>query len=267
MNTNIKVSQAQCKQIEVATRGQADNARWFSEGQKRLTSLSFGEVLKRRPKTPVTRLVRSLLYPTFTGNSYTRYGQAEEQNAVDEYILRKADEGINAKVYGSGLVIDKVNNFLASSPDGLVSLDGDEGLIEIKNVLKNKRLSLSDAAKDPSFCLNMINGVLCLKTTHNYYYQCQGAMHICDKPWLDFVVRTKNPHQLFIQRISRDGTLWDTMMLPKLRAFYMQALLPELCCPREGKCPGIREPGPDWVLIFIQHVVLYKSGMTCDMIL
>lgn len=32
-------------------------------------------------------------------------------------------------------------------------------------------------------------------------------------------------------------------MLPKLKAFYFEALLPELAVPRDGKYPGIREPG------------------------
>lgn len=37
-------------------------------------------------------------------------------------------------------------------------------------------------------------------------------------------------------------------MLPKLHAFYYKVLLPELCSPRKGKIPGIREPGI-WVCI------------------
>jgi hypothetical protein len=48
---------------------------------------------------------------------------------------------------------------------------------------------------------------------------------------------------MFIQRIYRDSDFWDNTMLPKLQAFYMQGLLPELACPREWKSPGIREPG------------------------
>ncbi|CAG2223247.1 unnamed protein product [Mytilus edulis] len=32
-------------------------------------------------------------------------------------------------------------------------------------------------------------------------------------------------------------------MLPKLQSFYNKAILPELASPREGKSPGIREPG------------------------
>ena len=42
-------------------------------------------------------------------------------------------------------------------------------------------------------------------------------------------------------------------MLPKLQAFYMQGLLPELACPREGKSPGIREPGI-WVSLKIYDI-------------
>ena len=245
--TQVEVSDLERSNIELATRGQSDNPQWYIERQKRLTSSSFGDVLKRRPKTPVVRLVRTLLYPSFKGNTYTRYGTMEEQNAIDEYILRKAEDGVNAKVTSCGLMLHKQHNYLATSPDGIVSNDGDEGLIEIKNVLKNKRISLNEAAKQSSFCLSAKNGVLFLKPTHNYYYQCQGALNICAKPWLDFVVRTTNPHQMFVQRIVRDQQLWKNFMFPKLKAFYMLALLPELSCPREGMYPGIREPGPQWV--------------------
>ena len=78
---------------------------------------------------------------------------------------------------------------------------------------------------------------------HNYFYQCQGLLNICNRDWIDFIVRTLNPHQIFIQRIQRDQHLWENIMLPKLQAFYFNALLPELASPRDGKCPGIREPG------------------------
>jgi hypothetical protein len=55
-----------------------------------------------------------------------------------------------------------------------------------------------------------------------------------------------NPYQLFIERISRDQDLWNLTMQPKLEAFYHQAMLPELASARQGKSPGIREPGV-WV--------------------
>lgn len=38
-------------------------------------------------------------------------------------------------------------------------------------------------------------------------------------------------------------------MVPKLSAFYMKAILPELAVPRNGLSPGIREPDKPWVHI------------------
>jgi len=70
------------------------------------------------------------------------------------------------------------------------------------------------------------------------------------------VVRTLNPHQIFIERIHRDNGFWDNSMLPKLESFYNKVLLPELASPREGQSPGIREPGI-WVRL---QMYKYKSG-------
>jgi hypothetical protein len=47
-------------------------------------------------------------------------------------------------------------------------------------------------------------------------------------------------------------------MLPKLQAFYFKALLPELASPRDGKCPGIREPGL-WVRFQIINPVFVAN--------
>ena len=55
---------------------------------------------------------------------------------------------MNATIRQSGLVIDDTNSFLAGSPDGIVTMsNGDKGLLEIKNLLENKRMSLYQAAK------------------------------------------------------------------------------------------------------------------------
>ena len=79
------------------------------------------------------------------------------------------------------------------------------------------------------------------------------------------MVRTLNPHQIFIERIHRDNGFWDISMLTKLESFYNKVLLPELASPREGQRPGIREPGI-WVRL---QIYKYKSGacfVTCKCI-
>nr|XP_034320463.1 uncharacterized protein LOC105318911 [Crassostrea gigas] len=244
LNKRVCASSTQIAKIQSSTSKQSSSGLWHPERRKRLTASNFGKVYRRRPSIPVKNLVKSLLYSNFKGNRHTRNGLLQERSTIEEYKLRKAEENKNVIVKDSGLVIDHNNNFLAASPDGFAyTSDGKMGLIEIKNLVHNKPLNLFEAAdKIRSFCLQYRNGILSLKVNHDYYYQCQGLMNICGTEWIDFVVRTLNPYHLFIERIYRNEDLWN-IMLPKLKDFYHTSLLPELASPREGKSPGIREPG------------------------
>jgi hypothetical protein len=84
---------------------------------------------------------------------------------------------------------------------------------------------------------------LTLKEKHDFYWQVQGQLNVCKRPWCDFVLRTDV--DIFVQRIYRDEHLWANVMYPKLSAFYQKALLPELAVPHLND-GGIREPGK-WV--------------------
>ena len=247
VKTNINLPLEERKSITQETLQQSQSELWHTERKKRLTASNFRLIIRRNPSLPVSKLVKTLLYSKFKGNQHTKNGLLQERTSAEEYKLRKAEESINVTVEQSGLVIDDDNPFLTASPDGIVNEGGECGLLEIKNLLHSKPINLFEAAeKTSNFCLKIVNGSLQLKENHNYYYQCQGLLNICKYDWIDFIVRTLNPYQLFVQRIRRDENLWNGTMLPKLKAFYMSALLPELVSPREGKVPGIREPGA-WV--------------------
>jgi hypothetical protein len=47
---------------------------------------------------------------------------------------------------------------------------------------------------------------------------CYGKRN---KEWIDFIVRTLNSHQIFIQRIQRDQNLWENIMLPKINPVFV----------------------------------------------
>ena len=254
---HINISDEKIAAIENITKTQSSSQVWHEERRKRITSSIFGSVIKRKTNIPVKNLMKQLLYTTFKGNRHTATGLQQERVTIQEYVLKNAEEGNNVQVKPSGLVICKEEKFLGGSPDGIVIKDSKPcGLIEIKNVLHNKPINLNEAAKtNKNFCLEIQSNCLKLKQNHNYYYQCQGLLHICNMPWIDFVVRTCNPYQLHIERIEKDNNEWDRW-LPKLRAFYFSALLPELCCPRYGKVPGIREPGV-WVRMKQKHYFHY----------
>ena len=133
---------------------------------------------------------------------------------------------MNIQVAKSGLVISSAHPFLAASPDGIVMKNGEAiGLVEVKNLLRNKRLNLVQAARGKNFCLEMVNNQLRLKPNHDYFYQCQGQLLVCIMDWVDFVVRCTDPYQLYIERIHRDPRL-QSEMVSKLSAFYFKH-----CCP------------------------------------
>jgi hypothetical protein len=213
------------------------------------TASIVGNIFTRQRNNKLAPLIKSVIHSPFKGNANTRYGLAHENNTVFEYDLQQVSKGVNVKVKRCGLVIHPEHPFLAATPDVIVTCNGvDIGLIEVKNVLRNKRKNLDQAARDKGFCLEFVDDNLQLKRKHAYYYQCQGQLLVCEMDWVDFVVRCTDPYQMFVERITVNNDV-QCHMLAKLKAFYFKALLPELTAPRYGKLPGIREPGPDWVHI------------------
>jgi len=251
MSVHVNLTEDKIKKIEALTTSQSQCTTWIDERKKRLTSSRFGDIVKRNTRINVAPLVKNLLYTNFRGNAFTIHGLGQESITIQEYILKKKDEGVSVTVSPVGLMIDVNHKFLAASPDGLVKEGQEYGLIEIKNLLQRNKLTFQEAALKLKgrFCLALTDGRLNLKLQHKYYYQCQGQINIMKLPWVDFVVRRTNPYQLHIERIFRNESLWKEVMVPKLTAFYHKALLPELAVPRDHTSTGIREPDKAWVII------------------
>ena len=78
--------------IELTTRNHSyndddDTVVWSSERRKRITSSNARSIAKRRSTTPVGRIVYQLLYPTFRGNSATRWGPEQEKYSIHKLAL------------------------------------------------------------------------------------------------------------------------------------------------------------------------------------
>ncbi|KAB0790599.1 hypothetical protein PPYR_14993 [Photinus pyralis] len=216
--------------IQRLTIGQSNNPLWKVMRLKRLTASNFGKVAKLRPTTSTANIVKALLYQGDWGNTATQYGNENEQRAIQDFELITG-----LKVSPCGLFIDENNSFLAASPDGLVS---DEALLEVKCPYNARFSTPEEATKNGTIkCLTLSNGDLHLKENHDYMYQIQGQMQICQKKICYFVVWT--PQQTFDQEIVKDDTFW-AKMVPKLTAFYELALLPELIDSRKSRGHDIR---------------------------
>ncbi|CAC5415519.1 unnamed protein product [Mytilus coruscus] len=123
-----------------------------------------------------------------TKKAKQHYGKESLQVETDitlEELEKLKKENIHTKVEQSGLVIDKHHKFLGGSPDGIVTENNAKGLIEIKNLVHDKNINLTQASMSvKNFCLEKISNNLKLKTNHNYYFQWQGLLNYTKVPYL-----------------------------------------------------------------------------------
>ena len=109
-------------------------------------------------------------------------------------------------------------------PDGvLIDAGKVAGGIEIKCPFSKKEMHIADACKEKNFFLEMSPRGPKLKSSHAYFYQCQGIMNIVGLQSIDFVVYTEK--EMFVEKIMCDERLWNNKMLPELTEFYVEFLL------------------------------------------
>ena len=91
-------------------------------------------------------------------------------------------------------------------------------------------MTVRDAWKKvKSFYCQLINDRVCLKQTHSYYYQIQGAMAMAHVEWCDFIVWTTN--DMVVERIPFNQSFWD-YIYSQLKSIYLSYMLPEIIYPR-----------------------------------
>ena len=154
---NLQLSQDAIQSMCQNTSDQSTCGLWCKEHRKHLTSSLSGDIMCRKLTTPVAPLVKRILYPSFKGNIYTSHGLAMETVATEAYEQWQAERGQHVKVHKCGLVIDSEHQQLGASPDGIVEnvQTKEKGLIELKNLLKDKKVTFREAALKARFCLEI----------------------------------------------------------------------------------------------------------------
>jgi len=244
---NVKVSEVKCEELQLKTVGQGkcDNSLqvWLVERRKQIIASNVGSIAKRRATTKVNSVVKKLLYSKFEGNTATKWGVLQEDSTNGKYLEEKQKNSPDITTCQSGLVISLDNPWLAASPDGLVydpTENPPHGIVEFKNPYSVRNNTLREAAiTKKGFCLDLDKATdrLSLKQNHDYFYQVQCTMYCTQRHWCDVVVRAKDIH---VERIYYQAEFWLKGVLPKLKAFYFTAILPELSSPLGAT--AIREP-------------------------
>ena len=204
--TKVKVTAEEASEIEQKTREQSASHEWENERRIRVTASRVGTLAKMRKTTKRSKKVEEMLYGKFRESQATRYGTIMEEVSRQDYKTHQINRGRTLTTVRSGLVISTQNPWLAASPDDLVYDAGSSpqwGLAEYKNPHSARNMTLEEACKMPSFCLQGKGDGYSLKTNHAYFYQIQCQMYCCNKQWCDFVVRTDK--ELHVERIWRDA--------------------------------------------------------------
>lgn len=121
-----------------------------------------------------------------------------------------------------GTVVHPVQNWLSCSPDGIVVIEDEVHLLEIKCPFSRRGRELVDYQKSFVCYLQFIDGEVHLKRSHPYYKQVQIQMYVLNaKKCLFFVYSSVQNITLLLCR--DDESL--AQAIPKLESFYFTHFL------------------------------------------
>ena len=185
---------------------------WLEARKGKLTASNVGAALGLCSWTSrKVAYARAMGTDTFEGNEATRWGSANESNALAAYSAHTGD-----LVEPTGLHVHEHAPWLAGSPDGLV---GTEGMVEAKCPYWNK-------------------------TPHQtipvyYYLQINLCLECANREWCDFISWTPSAYKVI--RVTRDRALHESLLL------HYQKFFDAMCTGdgpppvRKGEIQEIRE--------------------------
>ncbi|KAM7289206.1 uncharacterized protein ISCGN_029337 [Ixodes scapularis] len=219
-------------QITADTVGQADNLRWHKERVGRVTASQFAAAV--RCKKP-DYLLKRMLYPKPGAVSEAMaYGREHEPDAVASYVQLLTLADIEVEVRETGLHLHPQYNFIGASPDRIVTVAGDEGLLEVKCPLSQKGKTVLEAAKLKNFCCEVVGLEVRLKRKHPYFFQVQGQMAVTGHKWCHFVIWTEDLEDTESKGMTHIETIdFDESSLMKK---YYQGFCTSLNTPFSQKC-------------------------------
>ena len=140
-----------------------------------------------------------------------KWGMDNEHSALMKYHQNKKNTKEHVDLCAAcGLVVNWRWPWLGASPDGLVSDARQKslyGTVEVKCPASKCDKTIVVACSDKSFCIELVKGKPYLKNKHIYYFQCHGAIAICQLNFIDFVVNTLS--DIHVERIYLSNVKWE----------------------------------------------------------
>ena len=242
--STLTVTKSEALYLEHATRKQHASLEWFDHQVGRITASTTYAVVPPSTECPSTSLIKQICS--------TQYNQVKKVPALEwgrnngiarrAYSERQSSSHSGFRCSVAGLVINPLYPHLGASPDGRIECDCcGQGILEIKCPYKYREYAPADIT-DPSFYLIKSIDGLKLNPNHQYYYQVQMQLALCEVSYCDFVVWTPKgmatirtePNQVFFMEIK-----------PKLDSFFQKCILPEVLTHRLQSPSPLTSPHND----------------------
>ena len=136
------------------------------------------------PAYPSISLIKQICYPHLFhfSSKATKWGYDHESVAIALYAENMGEQHSNFYCFNSGLFIHEEYQFLAATPNGISQCDCcGYGVVEVKCPFckNNSNADMADCLVDGS-----------LRKDHEYFYQIQTQMFVCNVEHADFIVCT-----------------------------------------------------------------------------
>lgn len=200
---------------------------WLRERKYRITgSTCYGLYTYTKNKNPNwSKKCINHIAPKDFRSEYTAYGKAMEAGA------REIFKTVSKKhVIETGLIISKLNPWLAYSPDGVIfSNDKPSEVLEIKCPFKGKSASISEVVEEQiGKSLKRECGEIKLNRKHKYYGQVQLGMAVINVKKSAFVLYSNFDKNIYILQVEFDA-LFAMEMIMALKVMYFNIFLHHIC--------------------------------------
>ena len=241
-NRYVKLSESQINILTETTETQARGTNtdiWKDSRKIRITGSTAHKVPVRDTTNP-DNFIREQLYPTFVGNRFTEHGNSGEIKA--KAMLRENGMDIS----DSGTVVSSSNPWLSVSPDGIINMNSENVLLEIKcPIVETDSLQTYFASGKYDVVRVDDTNRLKPKGPRGYYLQVQLTLHVCNLRKCYFLVWTPAEYQTV--EVIYDEVFCDRE-ITRLKNFYFQKFLPRIVDEYESTRFSLSEKYKDLVV-------------------
>lgn len=192
---------------------------WLKERFGRLTASNFGSAAGHNKYCSPRELVKQNLWNTFQGNEATQWGSDREQVCCDiaELALRQRSPNQSVWVEHQGLWVVPQLPMFGLSVDGLIHVDGDVYLLEIKCPFRKNFYR----PHIPHYYADQVQGIM-------------GFLDVMGRPTSKAFFVTYIPGATKLEEFTFQRHYFYTELLPGLMKWYRELYLPALVLYNKG---------------------------------